>query len=109
MYHFALQTSKICRSRSQDLHAKIYLDLELDSRNFERMCYMSSVTCPLSHVMCHIPIFTESVPLGRFSHRVAMSVCGSVDLCVVLRHRVQFFDRPGVAGAVLQIASLLTD
>ena len=32
-------------------------------------------------------IFTELAPLGRFSHRVAMSGC----LSVCLRHRVQFF------------------
>ena len=36
-------------------------------------------------------IFTESAPLGRFSHRVAMSLCLSVCLSEVLRHRVQFF------------------
>ena len=29
-------------------------------------------------------IFTESAPLGRFSHRVAMSVCGSVCVCAPL-------------------------
>ena len=35
------------------------------------------------------PIFTESAPMVRFSHRVAMSVCLSVCLDVCLRHRVQ--------------------
>ena len=34
-----------------------------------------------------IRIFTNSAPLGRVSHRVAMSVC----LSVCLRHWVQFF------------------
>ena len=33
-------------------------------------------------------VFTNSAPLGRVGHRVAMSVCLSV--CVCLRHRVQF-------------------
>ena len=35
-------------------------------------------------------IFTNSAPLGRVGHRVAMSVC----LFVCLRHQVQFFSRP---------------
>ena len=35
-------------------------------------------------------IFTNSAPLGRVGHRVAMSVRG----CVCLRHRVYFFSRP---------------
>ena len=35
-------------------------------------------------------IFTNSAPLGRVGHRVAMSVCVSV----CLRHRVQLFSRP---------------
>ena len=26
-------------------------------------------------------VFTESAPLGLFSHRVAMSVCGVVGMC----------------------------
>ena len=30
-------------------------------------------------------VFTESAPLGRFSHRVAMSVCVSVYLCAPSR------------------------
>ena len=30
MYHFPLQTIKICLSWSQDLHGKIYLDLPID-------------------------------------------------------------------------------
>ena len=54
----------------------------------------SSRTCIFSG------IFTESAPLGRFSHRVAMSVVLCVVLClvlcvvlcVVLRHRVQLFE-----------------
>ena len=40
-----------------------------------------------STVVCPTLIFTESAPLGRFSHRVAMSVRLSVCLC----HQVQFF------------------
>ena len=39
-------------------------------------------------------IFTESAPLGRFSHRVAMSVRVSVVVC----HRVQFLLDPRGAG-----------
>ena len=31
-------------------------------------------------------LFTESAPLGRFSHRVAMTICGYVVVC----HRVHF-------------------
>ena len=38
-----------------------------------------------------IVIFTNSAPLGRVGHRVAMSVCVCVCLSVCLRHRVQFF------------------
>ena len=41
-------------------------------------------------------IFTKSVLLGRFSHKVAMSVC----LCVYLRHQVQFFSRPAIGPQV---------
>ena len=37
--------------------------------------------------------FTESAPLNRLSHRVAMSVCGSV----FLHHQVQFFFRLGIS------------
>ena len=41
-------------------------------------------------------IFTNSAPLGRVGHRVAMSVC----VCVCLRHRVQFFLRPFIGPEV---------
>ena len=39
-------------------------------------------------------LFTNSAPLGRVGHRVAMSVCVCVCVSVCLRHRVQFFSRP---------------
>ena len=39
-------------------------------------------------------IFTNSAPLGRVGHRVAMFVCLWVCLSVCLRHWVQFFSRP---------------
>ena len=45
-------------------------------------CYLYDFTIRNS-----CPFFNESAPLGRFSHRVAMSICGFV----VLRHWVQFF------------------
>ena len=35
-------------------------------------------------------VFTNSAPLGRVCHRVALFVC----LCVCFRHQVQFFSRP---------------
>ena len=39
-------------------------------------------------------------PLGRFGHRVAMSVNGSLCGSVVLRYRVQFFFRPFIGPQV---------
>ena len=44
--------------------------------------------------------FTNSAPLGRVGHRVAMSVCGDVCVSVCLRHRVQFFVRPLIGPQV---------
>ena len=54
---------------------------------------------------CHIKpdncaIFTETAPLDRFSHRVAMSFCLFVCLSVCLHHRVQSFSRPLIGPEV---------
>ena len=48
----------------------------------------------MSYLKNYKGVFTNSAPLGRVGHRVAMSVCVSVCLSVCLRHRVQFFSRP---------------
>ena len=39
-------------------------------------------------------VFAELATLGRFSHKVMMSVCLCVCLFVCLRHRMQCFSRP---------------
>ena len=52
------------------------------------LCTHSSTVHTRTNYLC---IFTESAPLGRFSHRVAMSVfC----LIVCLRHRMHFILKP---------------
>ena len=53
--------------------------------------------------------FIESAPLGRFSHRNAISVCLSVCVCVVLRHRVQFFLRPLIGPQVTNTTVEIVD
>ena len=44
--------------------------------------------------------FHQLGPLGRVGHRVAMSVCQDVCLCVCQRHQVQFFPRPLISPEI---------
>ena len=60
---------------------------QFDNINFRIICFF--------YVKDDLNIFTESAPLGQFSHRVALSVCLSVCLSVwmsgCLRHWEQSF------------------
>ena len=64
------------------------------------MCHMSHVTCHMSFVICHIffPFFS-----GQFDEAYRWRVCYQRGLPrLVFYWEQSIFNRPGVAGAVLQ-------
>ena len=67
----------------------MFIPLEIKKKNSWQSWYYPHWSRDSVSPVCGI--FTESAPLSRFSHRVAVSLCFFVSLFVCLCHCVQFF------------------